>query len=60
MPSRGPSVRHWLLMLTKSVNTRATTANRAGYVRHGMGHKTPFSGLGSRNAAEDPRLTCSS
>ena len=55
MASRGPSVRHWLLMSTKPVNTRATTASRAGRVQHGVGHKTPFSGRGSRYAAEDPR-----
>jgi len=42
-------------MLTKSVITRATTATRAGSVMHGLGHITPFSGRGSRNAAEDPR-----
>jgi len=34
---------------------RATTATRTGCVRHGVGHKTSFSGHGSRNAAEDPR-----
>jgi len=34
---------------------KATTATRTGCVRHGVGHKTPFSGRGSRNAAEDPR-----
>jgi len=55
VPSRGPPVRHSLLMSTKPVNTRATTATRAGCVRHGVGHKTPFSGRGSRNAAEDLR-----
>jgi len=32
---------------------RATTANRAGCVRRVMGHNMPFSGYGSRNAAED-------
>jgi len=42
-------------MSTKPVNTRATTATRAGCVRHGVGHKTSFSGRDSRNAAEDPR-----
>jgi len=30
-----------------------TTATGAGCVQHGVGHKTPFSGRGSRNAAED-------
>jgi len=35
--------------------TRATTATCAACVRHGVGRKTPFSGRGSRNAAEDPR-----
>jgi len=42
-------------MLTKSVNLRATAAIRTGCVRHGVGHQTPFSGRGSRNAAEDLR-----
>jgi len=42
-------------MSTKPVNTRATTVTRAGRVRHGVGHKAPFSGRGSRNFAEDPR-----
>ena len=55
VPSRGPPVRHCLKMLTKPVNMKATTATRTGCVRHGVGHKTPFSGRGSRNAAEDPR-----
>ena len=32
---------------------RATTATRAGCVHRGMGQTTPFSGRGSRNAAED-------
>jgi len=45
----------FLKMLTKSVNLRATTATRTGCVRHGAGHQTPFSGHGSRNAAEDLR-----
>jgi len=40
-------------MLTKSVNLRATTATHIGCVRHGVGHQMPFSGHGSRNAAED-------
>ena len=44
-----------LEMLTKSVNSRATTATRTGCVRHGVGHQTPFSGRGSRNATEDLR-----
>jgi len=42
-------------MSTKPVNTRATIATRAGRVRHGVGHKAPFSRRGSRNASEDPR-----
>jgi len=37
-------------MSTKPVTTRATTAPRAGCVQHGVGHKTPFLGRGSRNA----------
>ena len=45
----------FLEMLTKSVNLRATAATRTGCVRHGVGHQTPFSGRGSRNAAEDLR-----
>ena len=57
VPSRGPPVRHSLQMSTKLVTTTATTAIRVGCVRHGVGHKTPFSGAGrgSRNAAEHPR-----
>ena len=55
VPSRDPPVRHSLQMSTKPGNTRATTATRAGCVRHGVGHKVPFSGRGSRNAAEEPR-----
>jgi len=43
----------FLEMLTKSVTMRATTATRAGCVQRGMGQTTPFSGCGSRNAAED-------
>jgi len=42
-------------MSSKPVNARATTATRAGCVWHGVGHKTPFSGRVSRNAAEGPR-----
>jgi len=43
-------------MSPKPVNTRATTATLAGCVRHGVGHKTPFSWRGNRNAAkDDPR-----
>jgi len=53
--SRGPPVRHSLQMSTKPVTTRATTATRTECVRHGVGHKTPFLGCGSRNADEDPR-----
>ena len=45
----------FLEMLTKSVNLRATAATRTGCVRHGVGHQTPFSGRGCRNAAEDLR-----
>jgi len=45
----------FLEMLTKSVNWRAAAATRTGCVRHGVGHQTPFSGRGSRNAAEDLR-----
>ena len=45
----------FLEMLTKPVNLRATAATRTGCVRHGVGHQTPFSGRGSRNAAEDLR-----
>jgi len=45
----------FLEMLTKSVNLRATSATRTGCVRHGVGHQTPFSGRGSRNAAADLR-----
>ena len=51
MPSRDPPVRHSLRMSTKPVNMGATTAPRAGRVRDGVGHKAPFSGRGSRNAA---------
>ena len=40
-------------MLTKSVIMRAMTATRTGCVQRGMGQTTPFSGRGSRNAAED-------
>ena len=43
-------------MSTKPVTTRANTATRAGCVRHGMGHKMPFSGCNSWSAAkDDPR-----
>ena len=42
-------------MLTKSVNLRATAATRTGCVRYGVGHQTPLSGRGSRNAAENLR-----
>jgi len=49
--------RHLLQMSTKHVTTRATTASRAGCVRHGMGHVTPFSWRRSRNAAEDEPRT---
>jgi len=34
---------------------RAATATRAGCVQHGLGHKAPYSGRGSRNVAEDPQ-----
>jgi len=43
----------FLEIFAKSVIARATTATRAGCVQCGMGHITPFSGRGSRNAAED-------
>ena len=43
----------FLEMLTKYVTMGATTATRAGCVQRGMGQTTPFSGHGSRNAAED-------
>jgi len=52
--ARFMSVAAFLEMLTKSAVTRATTATRAGCVQHGLCHITPFSGRGSRNAAEDP------
>jgi len=45
----------FLEMVTKSVNSRATATTRTGCVRHGVGHQTPFSRRGSRNAAEDLR-----
>jgi len=45
----------FLKMLTKSVNLRATAATCTGCVQHRVGHQTPFSGCGSRNAAEDLR-----
>jgi len=48
-----PSCTILLEMSTKPINMRATTATRTGCVRHGVGHKTPFSGRRSRNAAED-------
>jgi len=32
-----------------------STATRTGCARHGVGHKTLFSGRGSRNNAKDPR-----
>ena len=50
-----PSCMTLLEMSTKPVNMRATTATRTGCVRHWAGHKTSFSGRGSRNAAEDPQ-----
>jgi len=53
MPSRSPPVAKFLEMLTKSINLRAIAANRTGCVRHGVGHQTPFSGRGSRNAPEN-------
>jgi len=53
VPSRGHPVRQSLQMSTKPVTTRATTATRTGCIRRGMGHNTPFSGHGSRNAVED-------
>ena len=53
MPSRSPPVAKFLEMLTKSINLRAIAATRTGCVRHGVGHQTPFSGRGSRNAPEN-------
>ena len=50
----------FLEILTKSVNSRATAATRTGCVRHGVGHQTPFSGRGSRNAAKTYDPTYSS
>jgi len=43
----------FLEMLTKSVSKRATNVTHAGCVQREMGQTTPFSGRGSRNAAED-------
>jgi len=43
----------FLEMLTTSFTARAITSTCAGCVRRGMGHNVPFSGRGSRNAAED-------
>jgi len=40
-------------MLTKSVDSWATTATHAGCVQRSLGHNTPFSGRGSKNAVED-------
>ena len=48
-------VAEFLEMLTECVNLRATTATRTRCVRHEVGLRTPFSGRGSRNAAEDLR-----
>ena len=48
-------VAEFLEMLTECVNLRATTATRTRCVRHEVGLQTPFSGRGSRNAAEDLR-----
>jgi len=31
-------------MSTKPVTNRATTATRTGGVKHGVGHRTPFTG----------------
>ena len=45
----------FLERLSESVNLRATAATRTGCVWHGVGHQTPFSGRGSRNAVEDLR-----
>ena len=45
----------FLEILTESFNLRATAATRTGCLQHGVGHQTPFSGRGSRNAAEDLR-----
>jgi len=50
-------------MLTKPVDTRATTASRAGCLRRGLGRKTPFQGAATASLvpriAEDPAY-CSS
>jgi len=43
----------FLEILTKSFKLRATAATHTGCVRHGVGHQTPFSGCGCKNAAED-------
>ena len=48
-------VEAFLEMLTKYFNLRATAATRTGCARHGVGHHTPFSGRGSRNAAKGLR-----
>ena len=50
-----PSCTTLLEMSTKPLNMRSTTATWVGCVRSGVGHMKPFSGRGSRNAAEDLR-----
>ena len=38
-----------------NLSIESNTATRTRCVRHGVGHKTLFSGCGSRNVAKDPR-----
>ena len=56
VPSRGPPVRHSLQMSTKPVTTRATTATRAGCVRHGVGHNRAGWVQGRIQLMRGPRL----
>ena len=53
IPSRGPPVRHFLQMSTKPVTTTATTATRAGCVRHGLGPKTQHTPAEHRGQTAD-------
>jgi len=53
VPSRGPPVRHFLQMSTKPVTTTATTATRAGCVRHGLGPKTQHTSAEHRGLTAD-------
>ena len=53
MPSSGLLVAAFIEMLTKPVDTRATTAICGGCVRRGLGWKMPFSWRGSIAAVED-------